>query len=266
MKLPAPTPKLRELRKRLRRFASARDAQFLQHFFKTGPGEYGEGDQFIGVRVPAVRRLVCEFRGLALADTCELLHSPTHEERLLALLILVDAYERGDESERAAIFRLYLDNTAHINNWDLVDGSAPGIVGRHLEARPRKILFKLAGSPDVWKRRIAVLAAFHFIRRNEFAEILRLAEMLLLDRHDLIHKAAGWMLREAGKRDVAILRGFLEQYAARMPRTMLRYSIEKLPATERRRWLAARGESGWTQTFVEGSLQWPRDEHGGQNG
>jgi 3-methyladenine DNA glycosylase AlkD len=242
VKLPAPTPKLRELRKRLRRFASARDAQFLQHFFKTGPGEYGEGDQFIGVRVPAVRRLVCEFRGLALADTCELLHSPTHEERLLALLILVDAYERGDESERAAIFRLYLDNTAHINNWDLVDGSAPGIVGRHLEARPRKILFKLAGSPDVWKRRIAVLAAFHFIRRNEFAEILRLAEMLLLDRHDLIHKAAGWMLREAGKRDVAILRGFLEQYAARMPRTMLRYSIEKLPATERRRWLAAGGE------------------------
>ena len=238
MKLPAPTPKLRELRKRLRRFASARDAQFLQHFFKTGPGEYGEGDQFIGVRVPAVRRLVCEFRGLALADTCELLHSPTHEERLLALLILVDAYERGDESERAAIFRLYLDNTAHINNWDLVDGSAPGIVGRHLEARPRKILFKLAGSPDVWKRRIAVLAAFHFIRRNEFAEILRLAEMLLLDRHDLIHKAAGWMLREAGKRDVAILRGFLEQYAARMPRTMLRYAIEKLPVMERRRWLA----------------------------
>ena len=153
--------------------------------------------------------------------------------------MLVDAYDRGSESERAAIFRLYLENTAHINNWDLVDGSAPGIVGRHLEARPRRILFKPARSPDVWKRRIAVLAAFRFIRRNEFAEILRLAEMLLQDRHDLIHKAVGWMLREAGKRDVAILRGFLEKHAARMPRTMLRYAIEKLPAAERRCWLAA---------------------------
>jgi 3-methyladenine DNA glycosylase AlkD len=242
VKLPAPTPKLRELRKRLRRFASAQDAQFLQHFFKTGPSEYGEGDQFLGIRVPVVRRLVREFRGLSMADTCELLHSPIHEERLLALLMLVDAYDRGTESERAAIFRLYLDNTAYINNWDLVDGSAPGIVGRHLETRPRKVLFELARSPDVWKRRIAVLAAFRFIRRNEFAEILRLAEMLLQDRHDLIHKAVGWMLREAGKRDVTILRGFLEQYAARMPRTMLRYSIEKLPVTERRRWLAAGGK------------------------
>ena len=238
MKLPVPTPKLRELRKRLRWFASAQDARFLQGFFKTGPGEYGEGDQFIGVRVPAQRRLVREFRGLALADTCDLLHSPIHEERLLALLILVDAYNRGNESERAAIFRLYLDNTAYINNWDLVDGSAPGIVGRHLATRPRKILFDLAGSPDVWKRRIAVLGAFHFIRRNEFAEILRLAEMLLQDRHHLIHKAVGWMLREAGKRDVTVLRGFLERYAARMPRTMLRYAIEKLPVTERRCWLA----------------------------
>jgi len=227
-----------KLRARLQKFASPSDAKFLQRFFKTGPGEYGEGDQFIGVRVPAVRRLVREFRGLAMADTCELLHSPIHEERLLALLMLVDAYDRGTESERAAIFRLYLDNTAHINNWDLLDGSAPGIVGRHLESRPRKLLFELARSPDVWKRRIAVLAAFRFIRRNEFAEILRLAEMLLQDRHDLIHKATGWMLREAGKRDVTILRGFLEQHAARMPRTMLRYAIEKLPVMERRRWLA----------------------------
>ena len=233
-----PAPKLRELRRRLRQFASAQDAQFLQRFFKTGPGEYGEGDRFIGVRVPALRRLVREFRGLATADARQLLHSPIHEERLLALLILVDAYDRGSESERAAIFRLYLDNTACINNWDLVDGSAPGIVGRHLESRPRKVLFELANSSDLWERRIAVLAAFRFIRQNEFDELLRLAEMLLRDRHDLIHKAVGWMLREAGKRDVTILRGFLEQHAARMPRTMLRYAIEKLPVAERRRWLA----------------------------
>jgi 3-methyladenine DNA glycosylase AlkD len=220
-------------------FASAQDAQFLQRFFRTGPGEYGEGDQFIGVRVPALRRLVREFRGLTMADARQLLHSPIHEERLLALLILVDAYDRGSELERSAIFRLYLDNTACINNWDLVDGSAPGIVGRHLETRPRKVLFELANSSDLWERRIAVLTAFWFIRRNEFDEILRLAEMLLRDRHDLIHKAVGWMLREAGKRDVTVLRGFLEQHAARMPRTMLRYAIEKLPVAERRCWLAA---------------------------
>jgi 3-methyladenine DNA glycosylase AlkD len=239
VKSSAPTPELHELRERLRQFASVTDAQFLQRFFKTGPGEYGEGDQFIGVRVPVLRRLVREFRGLALADVRKLLHSPIHEERLLALLILVEDYDRGNESERAAIFQLYLDTTACINNWDLVDGSAPGIVGRHLETRPRKILFELAGSSDLWKRRIAVLATLHFIRRNEFDEILRLAGSLLLDRHDLIHKAAGWMLREAGKRDVTVLRGFLELHAARMPRTMLRYAIEKLPVAERRRWLAA---------------------------
>jgi 3-methyladenine DNA glycosylase AlkD len=153
------------------------------------------------------------------------------------LLILVEAYDRGNESERAAIFQLYLDNTACINNWDLVDGSAPGIVGRHLETRPRKILFELAGSSDLWKRRIAVLATLHFIRRNEFDEILRLAGSLLLDRHDLIHKAVGWMLREMGKRDVTELEKFLQQYAGRMPRTMLRYAIEKLPAPERRLYL-----------------------------
>ena len=223
-------------------FASAPDAQFFQRFFKTGPGEYGEGDRFIGVRVPVLRRLVREFRGLAMADARQLLHSPIHEERLLALLILVDAYDRGSESERAAIFRLYRDNTACINNWDLVDGSAPGIVGRHLEARPRKVLFELANSSNLWERRIAVLAAFWFIRRNEFDEILRLAEMRLRDRHDLIHKAVGWMLREAGKRAATVLRGFLERHAARMPRTMLRYAIEKLPVAERRRWLAAGNE------------------------
>ena len=228
---------LRQVRSRLRRFASPADARFLRRYFKTGPGEYGEGDQFIGVRVPVLRRLVREFRGLALADVRKLLHSSIHEERLLALLILVEAYDRGNESERAAIFQLYLDNTACINNWDLVDGSAPGIVGRHLETRPRKTLFELAGSSDLWKRRIAVLATLHFIRRNEFDEILRLAGSLLLDRHDLIHKAVGWMLREMGKRDVTELEKFLQQYAGRMPRTMLRYAVEKLPAPERRLYL-----------------------------
>ena len=227
------------LRARLRAQASAGDAKILQRFFKTGPGEYGEGDQFIGVRVPVTRGLVREFRGLPLADIRQLLRSPIHEERLLALLLLTDAYERGSEAVQEKIFRLYLANTRFINNWDLVDTSAPGIVGRHLATRPREILFKLVRSADLWERRIAVLATFHFIRRGEFAEILQFADILLTDRHDLMHKAVGWMLREAGKRDVTVLRKFLGLHAHRMPRTMLRYAIEKLSAAERRRWLAA---------------------------
>ena len=239
MKPAVQKPSLRKLRQWLKASASARDAQVFQRFFKTGPGDYGAGDQFIGVRVPALRRAVREFRGLALADIGKLLQSPIHEERLLALLLLVDAYDGGDEPQRAVIYRLYLDRTTCINNWDLVDSSASGIVGRHLEKRPRKILFTLARSTDLWERRIAVLATFHFIRRHEFAEIIKLTGMLLTDPHDLIHKAVGWMLREVGKRDEPLLRTVLERHASQMPRTMLRYAIEKLPEPERQHWLAA---------------------------
>ncbi len=227
------------LRARLRAGASARDAVFLQRFFKTGPGEYAAGDRFLGVRVPATRRLVREFRALPLADTRKLLRSPIHEERLLALLLLVAAYDRGSAAEQETIYRLYLANTRFINNWDLVDTSAPGIVGRHLATRPRNILFQLAQSPLLWDRRIAVLATFYFIRQGEFSELRQLAERLLTDPHDLIHKAVGWMLREAGKRDETMLRKFLTQHAHQMPRTMLRYAIEKLPPAERQRWLHA---------------------------
>ena len=234
---------LRELRARLPKLASPSDAKFLQRYFKTAPGEYGAGDQFIGIRVPVLRKLAKEFRSLPLREVTALLRSPIHEERLLALLILVDTYHRADETGRAAIYKLYLNNLDHINNWDLVDGSAPRIVGRHLAQRPRAVLFRLARSKIVWHRRAAVLATFYFIRQDDFADALHLAELLRDDEHDLMHKAVGWMLREIGKRDVSALKQFLQQHAALMPRTMLRYAIEKLPERERRRYLQA-GRTG----------------------
>ena len=228
-----------KLRARLQKLASPSDAKFLQRYFKTAPGEYGAGDRFIGIRVPVLRKLAQEFRLLPTRDVTVLLHSPIHEERLLALLILVDAYQRADEPGRTKVFELYLAHLDRINNWDLVDLSAPHIVGQHLAARPRSILFRLARSKTLWHRRVAMLATLHFIRAHDFKDALHLAERLRDDEHDLMHKAVGWMLREIGKRAVAVLRRFLDQYAARMPRTMLRYAIEKLPVTERRRWLAA---------------------------
>lgn len=227
------------MRSRLRQSASPADARNLSWYFKTAPGEYGAGDRFIGVRVPALRRLAREFRALPPSAAARLLQSPIHEERLLALLILTDAHDRAGEPGRAAIYRLYLKNLACVNNWDLVDSSAPRIVGRHLEKRPRKILYRLARSKNLWRRRVAVLATFHFIRLDDFGDSLRLAELLLGDGHDLMHKAVGWMLREIGKRDAAVLKQFLDPHAARMPRTMLRYAIEKLPARERQRYLRA---------------------------
>jgi 3-methyladenine DNA glycosylase AlkD len=227
------------LRSKLRRLASPEDARNLSWYFKTAPGEYGAGDQFIGIRVPVLRKLAREFRSLPPSAAAKLLPSPIHEERLLALLMLVNAYRCADESGRAAIYRLYLKNLSRVNNWDLVDGSAPGIVGPHLEKRARNILFRLARSKIIWRRRVAVLATFHFIRQGDFADALRLAEWLLADGHDLMHKAVGWMLREIGKRDITVLRRFLNQHAARMPRTMLRYAIEKFPERERKRYLQA---------------------------
>jgi 3-methyladenine DNA glycosylase AlkD len=230
---------LSRLRWRLRQLASPADARFLQRYFKTGPGEYGAGDRFIGIRVPLLRRLAREFRRLSLPDAAKLLRSPIHEERLLALLILVAAYQRAEKPGQVVICRLYLKNLAFINNWDLVDSSAPHILGRHLENRSRLVLFRLARSRILWHRRVAVLATFHFIRRRDFRDTIRLAELMLEDAHDLMHKAVGWMLREVGTRDAAELEKFLQKHSARMPRTMLRYAIEKLPARERRRHLAA---------------------------
>jgi len=230
---------LARLRARLRRLASPTDVKFLQRFFKTGPGEYGEGDQFLGIRVPVTRQLAKEFAALPRRAVVTLLHSPIHEERLLALILLVNAYGRADEAGRTEIYELYLAQLDRVNNWDLVDTSAPQIVGGHLAERPRKILFRLARSENLWHRRVAMLATLYFIRAGDFGDALRLAERLRDDGHDLMHKAVGWMLREVGKRDIAALNEFLDRHAARMPRTMLRYAIEKLPEPARQRYLQA---------------------------
>ncbi|MFO0893112.1 MAG: DNA alkylation repair protein [Isosphaeraceae bacterium] len=227
-----------EIRERLRAMGSPEAAATAAGFFKTGPGQYGEGDRFLGVRVPALRTLARECRTLPLDQATELLRSEFHEERLLALLILVAQAEKGGPAAKERIYRLYLDQTRLINNWDLVDTSAPAIVGGYLADRSRKPLDRLARSRSLWERRIAIIATLHFIRRGEFADTLRIAETLLDDREDLIHKAVGWMLREAGKRDQAVLEGFLDQHASRMPRTMLRYAIERFPAEVRKAYLS----------------------------
>jgi 3-methyladenine DNA glycosylase AlkD len=231
----ARSSKTSEAARRLRDFASEERAAISRGFFKTGAGQYGEGDLFLGVRVPDLRKVVREFRSLALDELLPLLHSKWHEERLLAVVILTEQYKRGD---RDAIYALYLANTKFVNNWDLVDASAPAIVGAHLFERSRAPLRKLAKSKDLWERRIAIVATQHFIREGDFDDTLAIAEMLLGDREDLIHKATGWMLREVGNRDRARLLAFLEEHAASMPRTMLRYAIEKFPSPMRERYLA----------------------------
>ena len=215
-------------------------AAVLRRFFKTGPGEYGAGDEFWGLMVPQVRAVLARFPEVSRATAGELLDSPVHEIRLCGALALVRAYAQGGPDERAAVFDFYLSRSARINNWDLVDASAPGIVGRHLPpGGGRRTLGRLVKSHNLWERRIAMLATLHFIRCGESGDTLRLAAALRDDPHDLMHKAVGWMLREVGKRDRVALDGFLAEHAARMPRTMLRYAIEKHAPAERARWLEA---------------------------
>ena len=225
------------MRSELLRQADPSRAANLQRFFKTGPGEYAEGDKFLGLTVPQLRVLAKRYRGLPLRDTSRLLRSPVHEERLLALLLLVQTYRDGDADKRERIYKLYLRSTKFINNWDLVDCSAEHIVGVFLRERNRAPLLKLARSRSLWERRIAVLATFHFIKRGEFGPTLRIARMLLRDEHDLIHKAVGWMLREVGKRDLTVAEAFLRRHYRRMPRTMLRYAIERFPERKRQWYL-----------------------------
>lgn len=239
---PAPAdtraPTLARLREELYALADPADALHLQRFFKTAPGEYGAGDKFLGLRVPALRNLVREYRLLDDSDALEMLASSWHEERLLALMLLVEGYRRGDDLRRERIHRAYLDRTRHINNWDLVDASAEHIVGPHLEPREIDLLERLARSKDIWERRIAIVSTFHFIRRRQFAPTLKIARILLEDSHDLIHKAVGWMLREVGKRDRDVEDAFLKKHYRKMPRTMLRYAIERHPEALRKRYLA----------------------------
>lgn len=228
---------LESLRARVRELSDPEDARFLQRYFKTGPGEYGEGDVFAGIRVPVLRTLAREHGDLPLEDAAELLRSPVHEERLLALLVLVRAHQRGTPERRREIYDLYLAHTRYINNWDLVDSSAEHVVGAQLWEGNRSLLDRLARSESLWERRIAIMATFHFIRRGDFGDTFRIAETLLGDRHDLIHKAVGWMLREVGKRDQPAEEAFLRAHHARMPRTMLRYAIERFPEPLRKAYL-----------------------------
>jgi 3-methyladenine DNA glycosylase AlkD len=230
----------RAIERRLRALGDPERARHSLRFFRTGPGEYGEGDRFLGLTVPAIRAVAREARESSLDTLEQLLQSPWHETRLLALVVLVEQHRRGDAVLRDAIHGLYLRNTDRINSWDLVDCSAAEIVGAHLRHGGRALLRRLARSPSLWERRIAIIATFDFIRDGDFADALRVAAILVGDGHDLIHKATGWMLREIGKRDRAAEETFLRKYASRMPRTMLRYAIERFPERLRRQYLAGR--------------------------
>ena len=225
-----------DVKKALQRYASDADALFLQRFFKTGEGQYGAGDVFIGVRVPVTRKVCQDFKDLPLSEVKVLLGSPVHEHRLAAVILLGNRFVRAREVEQKQIFDAYLAavDEGHVNNWDIVDISAEFIVGEYLWVRPRELLFELAASDDVWHRRVAVLSTFAFIKKGDASTTLDLAERLLHDRHDLIQKAVGWMLREIGKRiDRQVLVGFLEKHSAGMPRTMLRYAVEHLSAEQK---------------------------------
>lgn len=229
------------IRALLRPLANPRIAGASQRFFKTAPGEYGHGDRFLGIRVPVLRKVARELRAAPLSAVLELLRSPLHEERLVALFILVDQFARGTPAAQQRIFSEYLKHVPkHVNNWDLVDASAHLIVGAHLEQRDRGVLYELARSPHLWSRRVAIMATFWLLKRGSFDDTFALAELLLDDRHDLIHKAVGWMLREVGNRDAAAAERFLRRHCRRMPRTMLRYAIERFPAPKRRAYLAGR--------------------------
>jgi len=213
-----------------------------QSYFKTGKGEYGFGDVFIGVTVPDQRKTAKKFAHLPLSEIKKLLQSKMHECQLTALLILTEQYRKADDNSRKMIAKFYLANKKGVNNWDLVDSSASYILGHFLLHKSRNVLYRLAKSRSVWDRRIAIIATMAFIRENDFDETLKIAEMLLHDKHDLIHKASGWTLRETGEKSPFVLKGFLEKHATQMPRTMLRYAIEKFPEKERKKFLAMKSK------------------------
>ncbi|MEI7706757.1 MAG: DNA alkylation repair protein [Chlorobium sp.] len=228
------------IRKSLEALANPEAALFAQRFFKTGAGEYGEGDIFRGIRVPVLRKLSVTLDNTPLPEVILLLSSEYHEDRLLALLLLMRRFCQAHEVDQSRIVDLYLAHTQLINNWDLVDISAPHIVGSFLQYRKRTPLYKLVLSESLWERRIAIIATLHFIRQSDFADALALAEILLQDKEELLHKATGWMLREIGKRNMAALEGFLLKHYQRMPRVMLRYAIERVPEERRQNYLKGR--------------------------
>jgi 3-methyladenine DNA glycosylase AlkD len=231
---------LSQFEKELNQLQDHERGGLLQRFFKTGKGQYGEGDIFIGLTVPQCRIFAKKYASMSYTDISKLLASPIHEKRLIALLILVHNFEKGSDEERKQIFNFYIKSLKHINNWDLVDLSAGKIVGAYLYEKDCSLLYDLARSEDLWKKRVAIISTSNFIGKGQFEHTIKISEILLHDSHDLIHKAVGWMLREVGKRDGKAERKFLNIHAATMPRTMLRYAIEKFPEEERQKYLHAR--------------------------
>lgn len=231
-----------DAQKALRKVARPDRVESTKQFFKAYPGGYSEGDEFLCCSVPATRLVAKDFYKMSLSELGKLISSKWHDDRLLALIILVRQYEKGDEAERQAVYDFYLEHLAQVNNWDLVDTSAGQIVGMHLRNRPRDLLTKLAHSNNLWERRVSVVSTFQFLKDGDPTTTLLIAEILLHDPHDLIQKAVGWMLREMGKRvDRAVLLEFLDEHAHEMPRTMLRYSIEHLPPEKRAYYRARKG-------------------------
>jgi len=220
--------------------ADPKRAAFVAGYFKTGKGEYGEGDRFLGITVPVLRQIAHRYVALQFDDLTRLLASPIHEHRVAALEILVAQYERGDEDRRERIVAFYLRHTRAMNNWDLVDTAAPYILGEHLKTRPRQLLDRLAASRSLWERRIAIISTLALIRAGEIGDTFRIAKKLLSDEHGLIHKAAGWALRETDKVSRASLVAFLRKHYSALPRTTLRYAIERFPAAQRKRMLAGK--------------------------
>jgi 3-methyladenine DNA glycosylase AlkD len=224
----------------LQELADKERAKILQKFFKTNKGEYGEGDIFLGIRVPIQRDIAKKYIGLDLYKLQELINSEIHEHRQVCLIILIEKYKNSDEEGKGNIFNFYLKNLKNINNWDLVDISAPHIIGNFLKDKKKNVLYELVKSKNLWERRVAIVSTFEFIRKEDFVDTLAISELLLKDEHDLIHKAVGWMLREVGKKDIRILEEFLKEHYKNMPRTMLRYAIEKFDEEQRKKYL--RGE------------------------
>ena len=244
-------PSLSQLKKELKELSDLKQAKILQRFFKTGKGEYGEGDIFLGIKVPIQRKVAAEFYELSLKDIEKLLESKIHEHRMISLFILIKKYEKGGEQEKKIIFNFYLKNIKNINNWDLVDLSAPKIVGGYLMKKINegdavfesdvcecRLLYKLAKSNNLWRRRVAIISTWTFIKNNRFNETLKISKILIADKHDLIHKAVGWMLREVGKKNQKIEENFLKKHYLKMPRTMLRYAIERFDENKRKFYLS----------------------------
>ncbi len=234
----------RDIETELQTLENPERARISRRFFKTGKGQYGEGDVFIGITVPNTRKVAKKYSSASLQDVKILISSKIHEYRLTALLILVHQFKNGTEEQKKELFSFYLKNTKHINNWDLVDLTAPNIVGSYLLDKDKALLYKLANSKDLWEKRIAIVATLTFIRKMHFEDTLKLSELFLKETHDLIHKATGWMLRELGKKDQATLESFLKKHASKMPRIMLRYAIECFLKEKRKSYLQQKFTKG----------------------